>query len=195
MIKLIEEWQPVVGYEGYYEISNLARVKSLTRRIELKNGQTRLVHERFLAQQQNTEGYFFVKLSLNGVVKSHYVHRLVAQAYIPNPFSLPQINHLKSKSDNTPDDLEWSTPSNNTQHSYDNALNTHKGSNHFMATGVVDNELGQSFATIKEWSTARGIPYSTARNVLSGCNNSIKVDKTTIIKLKKDNNEYTLQAK
>lgn len=191
----IEEWHPVAGYEGYYEISNLARVKSLTRGVELKNGQTRLVRERLLAQQQNKEGYFFVKLSTNGQVKSHFIHRLVAIAFIPNPFNLPQVNHLKSKSDNTPDDLEWSTPSNNTQHSYDNGLNKHKGGQHFMATGVVDNQLGQTFETIKEWADARGIPYSTARNVLSGCNTSTSVDKTLIIKLKNNNNEHTLQAK
>ena len=57
------------------------------------------------------------------------------------------------------------------------------GGNHFFAVGVIDNELGQTFTNIKEWCIARDLPYSTGRNILSGCNTSKKIDATYIIKL------------
>lgn len=90
-----EEWRPVVGYEGLYEVSNLGRVKSLYKACILK-------------PQKKRNGYFQVNLYKNGTMKSRAVHRLVATAFIPNPLGKPQVNHRdEDKQNNAVDNLEW----------------------------------------------------------------------------------------
>nr|DAS34350.1 MAG TPA: homing endonuclease [Caudoviricetes sp.] len=92
-----EEWIPIEGYEGYYEISNLGRVYSIRRNMILKN-------------KISPTGYARVSLSVNGVAKHHAVHRLVANAFIKNPDNKPTVNHInENKLDNRVENLEWAT--------------------------------------------------------------------------------------
>lgn len=102
-----EYWKPVVGYEGHYQVSNFGRVKSI------KFGK-----ERILKQHINIKGgYYYVCLLKNGKHKNYYVHRLVAQAFLPNPYKLPQVNHKdENKTNNNVDNLEWCT--NEYNHNY-----------------------------------------------------------------------------
>ena len=97
MIK--EYWKPVVGYEGLYMVSNWGRVKSI------KFGK-----ERILKPVTNSSGYLLVGLYKNNIEKKYSVHRLVAEAFIPNPYNLPQVNHRdENKLNNNVDNLEWCT--------------------------------------------------------------------------------------
>lgn len=101
---MIEEWRKIVGYEGLYEVSSLGRVRSLDR--YLKNGHCsyRLHKGKVLSPAKNTNGYFSV--CLQG--KRFMIHRLVAQAFIPNIDNLPQVNHKdEDKANNSVDNLEW----------------------------------------------------------------------------------------
>lgn len=92
-----EEWIPIEGYEGYYEISSLGRVYSIRRNIILKN-------------KISPTGYARVNLSVNGIAKHHAVHRLVANAFIKNPDNKPTVNHInENKLDNSVENLEWAT--------------------------------------------------------------------------------------
>ena len=101
---MIEEWRPVIGYEGLYEVSSLGRVRSLDRYDRMN----RFCEGRILKSYTYRGGYLFVQLSSNGKLKHHLVHRLIAQAFIPNPDNLPQINHKDEvKSNNCVDNLEW----------------------------------------------------------------------------------------
>ena len=101
-----EYWKPVVGYEGHYQVSNFGSVKSI------KFGK-----EIILKQHINKGGYYYVCLLKNGKHKNYYVHRLVAQAFIPNPYKLPQVNHKdENKTNNNVDNLEWCT--NEYNHNY-----------------------------------------------------------------------------
>ena len=94
---MTEQWRPIEGYEGLYEVSNLGRVKSL------KCGR-----ERILKPQMKKKGYLQVGLRKEGKYKMFKVHRLVAQAFIPNPEGLPQINHKdENPSNNRVENLEW----------------------------------------------------------------------------------------
>ena len=101
---MIEEWRKIVGYEGLYEVSSLGRVRSLDRYDSIN----RFRKGRILKSGTDTGGYLFVQLSSNGNEKNHSVHRLVAEAFIPNPDNLPQVNHIdEDKSNNCVDNLEW----------------------------------------------------------------------------------------
>lgn len=94
-----EQWRPVKGYEGLYEVSNLGRVKSL------KYGK-----ERILKPLKNRDGYLFVILYRNRKRNGLKVHRLVAAAFIPNPEGFPEVNHRdEDKTNNVVSNLEWCT--------------------------------------------------------------------------------------
>lgn len=97
-----EIWKPIAGYEGIYEISNLGRVKSLNYH---RSGK-----ECVLKPNKHNCGYIRATLSNGGHMLSYYVHRLVAEAFIPNPDHLPQVNHIdEDKTNNRVDNLEWCT--------------------------------------------------------------------------------------
>lgn len=183
-------WKPIKGYIGYYEISNKGTVKSLKRNIILKNGCKRCLKKKILKSSPNSDGYKEVTLSRDGKDKDFYVHRLVAQAFLPNPDNLPEVNHKSGiKTDNTAENLEWVTHQANVIHAYKTGLSKNRGGSHRMAIGVIDNTIGQKYDTIKEWCDAMGIKYSTGRNILSGWNTTKIVDlsKIVLIKHSKDN--------
>lgn len=93
-----EAWCSVVGFEGLYEVSNLGRVRSLKA-------------NKILQPAIKSNGYQVVILSRHWTETSHkLVHRLVAEAFIPNPGNLPQVHHKdENKCNNCADNLEWCT--------------------------------------------------------------------------------------
>lgn len=102
-----EEWRDIPGYEGKYSVSSFGRVKSLKRVVRRKN-HLLSVDERELKQHLINSGRLIVVLSKNGVGKKYLVHRLVATAFLPNPKSLPQINHIDGDPlNNNVGNLEW----------------------------------------------------------------------------------------
>lgn len=166
---VLPKLRPVAGYNGYYTVCEKGVVYSEERLIELPNGRNRRVEERELVQKKNKHGYKTVVLCIDGKKKTEYVHRLVAQAYINNAGNLPYINHKSGNpANNGVDNLEWVTHRQNVQHAYNVGLNSNQGGTHGFAVGIIDNEIGQRFETVKEWAAVRGINYSTARNFLNG---------------------------
>ena len=105
---MIEEWRPVVGYEGLYEVSSYGKVRSLDRYVKTCYGSYRLHKGKVLSPGKDTDGYLKVCLSCNGKNKMFFVHRLAAQAFLLNPDNLPEINHKdEDKTNNSVDNLEW----------------------------------------------------------------------------------------
>ena len=105
---MIEEWRPIEGYEGLYEVSNTGRVRSVDRYIKTCYGSYRLHKGKVLSPTKDRYGYLKVILSCNGKCKTINVHKLVAQAFIENPDNLPEVNHInEDKTNNRADNLEF----------------------------------------------------------------------------------------
>lgn len=103
---MVEFWKDINDYEGLYQVSNLGRVKSLTR--ILKDG--RKWEEKIIKPGNNGHGYLQVNLHKNGKQKNFFIHRLVAEAFIPNPDNLPYVNHKdEDKTNNLVSNIEWCT--------------------------------------------------------------------------------------
>lgn len=112
----LEEWRDVRGYEGFYQVSNLGRVKSIGRYVGCKGYVTRFYPGRIM-KQDTTRGYKRCTLSKNNITKRYQVHRLVAVAFIENPKGLPFVNHKdENPSNNNVDNLEWCTPKYNSNY-------------------------------------------------------------------------------
>lgn len=110
-----EIWKPVVGYEGFYEVSSFGKVRSLKRTRKGKCESECGVKERLLKPSKHTKGYLVCGLSKDGKLKYFKVHRLVAEAFLPNPENKEQIDHINTiKTDNCISNLRWVTPKENT---------------------------------------------------------------------------------
>lgn len=110
---MIEEWRDIKGYEGIYQVSNLGRVKSLAHTYSRRNGITKAEHiittsERVLSPL-NVGRYLRIGLTdVKHRTVQHSIHRLVAEAFIPNPDNLPEVNHLDCDGhNNIVSNLEW----------------------------------------------------------------------------------------
>lgn len=102
-------WKDIEGFEDYYQVSNCGLVKSLSRTITRGNGSYK-IKERILSPAKHKSGYLYVVLSKDGLDYVKKVHRLVAEAFVPNPNNLPCVNHKdENKRNNVATNLEWCT--------------------------------------------------------------------------------------
>lgn len=110
----VEIWQPICGFEGIYEISNLGKVRSLDRIVTYTNRwgtETRRTYKSvILKPSEDKDGYLFVTLKINGEETHKVIHRLLAETFIPNPENKPTVNHINhNRQDNRLENLEWAT--------------------------------------------------------------------------------------
>ena len=116
-----EEWKQVVGFEGLYEVSNTGVVRSVDRVVGGRWKCGRRISGVILAQQLSKNGYLTVILHKESQYYTKQVHRLVAEAFIPNPDNLPQVNHIDTdKTNNNVENLEWMTGMDNMRHAFAN---------------------------------------------------------------------------
>lgn len=113
-----EFWKPVPGYEGMYEVSDLGNVRAL-RRTSYQGSVQRTLRGGKLAAFRNTDGYLLVRLFRDGIGKNERVNRLVARAFLGEPQSGQQVNHINGdRRDNRLVNLEWVTPTENMLHQW-----------------------------------------------------------------------------
>jgi len=121
MGRLVKEiWKDIQDFEGYYQVSNKGRVRSVDRVVEavrLGKPWFRTIRGRILKQKLNKHGYFVVGLSIKSRTKTFTVHRLVAQSFCKKSKDYNVVNHIDgNKENNSSDNLEWCTPRMNSRH-------------------------------------------------------------------------------
>jgi hypothetical protein len=127
----MEIWKDIEEND-YYQVSNLGRVKSKSRKVPHSKYGEVSVKERILKPAKDGKGYFRVALAKGRTLKTYKVHRLVAKSFIDNPENKPQVNHIDgNKTNNHYSNLEWCTNQENAIHAAKNGLWKYKkGHNH-----------------------------------------------------------------
>lgn len=150
-----------------YQASNLGRIKSLPREVRNANGY-RITKEKILAQRKDKNGYLLITIQN----KTYKVHRIITETFIPNPNSLPQVNHKNGiKSDNNVSNLEWCTSKQNILHSIKMGFTANQKTNHYSAklTEKQVKEIRQLKGKMKQKEIALlyGVNRSAIYNILS----------------------------
>lgn len=154
-----EIWKDIEGYEGLYQVSDFGRVK-------------RVNTDRILKGYKITGDYLGVKLCKNNIKSTQKIHRLVAEAFIPNSENKPQVNHIdEDKSNNMVSNLEWMTATENNNHGTRNerAAKTISKSKSIpiIATNIKTSEF-QEFNSTNECARQLGLHTSNITAVLKG---------------------------
>lgn len=125
--RLKEEWKDIKGFEGFYQVSNLGRVKSIATRRCLHGKIYVINRERILTPTDNGNGYLMVDLKNNNKRTSVGVHRLVASAFVYKPDGCDVVNHIDYDTHNNSfENLEWCTQKENVAHSRDRMCHMRK---------------------------------------------------------------------
>lgn len=154
-----EIWKDIKGYEGLYQVSDLGRVKSFKRD-----------SERILKPLTKTTGYKSVTLS-NKQVKhqSINVHRLVADAFIPNPDNKPQVNHIdEDKTNNMVSNLEWVTAKENANHGTAIERRKQHPNSHCNRKKIVCTTTSDEYSSISEAANELNLSAGNIINVVRG---------------------------
>ena len=150
-----EIWKDIKDYEGLYQVSNLGRVKRITT-------------GRVLKPLKHANGYLMVKLSKNSIVYTKTVHRLVAEAFIPNPEHKPEINHIdENKTNNNVSNLEWMTRKENINHGTRTERMSKTQSIPIIATNIKTGE-SKEFYGARECARQLGLTHGNIASVLKG---------------------------
>lgn len=155
----MEEWKDIKGYEGIYQVSNKGQVRSIVKRHSSM--------PRIMKQRTAGAGYAYVGLSTNGIQRKHAVHRLVAEAFIPNLEGKPEVNHINgNKEDNCADNLEWVTSKENKIHAHNMGFYEEDARNRSIAVVAVNMKNGDSkeYPSMTAASKATGIMQGSISN-------------------------------
>lgn len=121
-----EIWKDIIGYEGFYQVSNLGRIKTLDRVKEFPNGVKHIIRREAIMKLKTTNfGYITVSLYNHSAKKSknYFAHKLVLIMFSTNPENKLEGNHKNGiKSDNTLENLEWCTRAENNRHAIETGL-------------------------------------------------------------------------
>lgn len=150
-----EIWKDIKEYEGIYQVSNLGKVK-------------RVKTNRVLKGCKDKGGYLRVNLSKNSVTSTNTLHRLVAEAFIPNTDNKPEVNHIdEDKTNNRVDNLEWSTRKDNLNYGTRNKRISKTQSVPIIATNIKTGKSTEFYGT-NDCARRLGLYSSNITRVLKG---------------------------
>lgn len=170
-ISMEEIWKDVAGYEGLYQVSNLGRVKSLSKIIQgIGRGFPRKTKEKILTPCRTGTGYYFVNLS-NGTICMRLIHRLVAECFLDNPENKSDVNHKDgNKLNNNVLNLEWATRSENITHAFATGLSKPHHNQTNKKRVIISNHKGDTntFQSIADAAAYIGVSRSGVSRVCIG---------------------------
>lgn len=165
-----EIWKDIEGYEGYYQVSNFGRVKILDRYLVKKSrygGTYRQLYKGcYMKIQINKKGYTYVILSKGDVPRTHYIHRLVAKAFVPGYHEGLAVNHIdENKENNVPSNLEWVSYKKNNSHGtrLERIAAKHRKP---VIQMTIDGEIVKRYDSAAQASKITGIRFG---NISSAC--------------------------
>lgn len=148
---MAEQWRPVKGYEGKYIVSNKGNVMSVPRTYIDKLGRDYMIDGITLTKCDNGKGYDHVRLGKHTMKQ---LHRIVAEAFIPNPLNLPEVNHKDgNKKNNCVENLEWVTHQGNVIHA--------------VETGLFGERAKKATPEIVEAIRAEYVPYDREHSTIA----------------------------
>ncbi len=166
-----EEWRDVVGYEGYYQVSNLGNVKrktSIVKSALLHLNGYKTVKEHIMKPSVMNK-YLSVRLCKYGVSKTKKVHRLVAEAFIPNPQNLEQVNHKdENKLNNRADNLEWCTCLYNQNYGTRKEKREHSQVKEIQKIDVKTHKVIETYFSLMNASKMNGLSFKAISRCATG---------------------------
>jgi hypothetical protein len=168
-----ETWKDIIGYEGYYSISNLGRVRCLKKSVRGVISD-RIAPKIMVIHFNKFTGYYSVQFGEWGFFEHQRfpIHRLVATHFVDNPNNFPEVNHIDGdKGNNHFTNLQWVTREQNIQHGFVTGLiETPKGQNHVCAklTNEAVLQIFNSPLGPRELSRKLNLPYSTVAAIRTG---------------------------
>lgn len=162
---MIEEWREVYGFDVLYEVSNLGRVRTKY------HGKSGYGNEyRYLIPLDNGNGYLRLNLQSNQRPRTTYIHRLVAEAFVPNPNGYAEINHKdENKRNNRFDNLEWCEHIYNCNYGTRNERTSRKNEKSIRCV-----ETGIVYASLREAAEVMDIGVTAIGNCLKGRSKSCR---------------------
>lgn len=155
---MIEVWKDIPGYVGEYLISSHGRVRSLTRKIVTKTGRIYALKGRFISCKNGEGLYSIAHLYKHNVGESVYVHRLVAEAFVPNPNGKPEVNHVDGNvGNNMADNLEWVTCSENALHAIEIGLTHHAVGEKASGSKLKEHEVSEIRELLSQGLSSRSV--------------------------------------
>lgn len=173
-----EIWKDIEGFEGLYQVSNMGNIKSFHKFYKNFKKPKKVKNIKILKQYKDRKGYMTTQLSKKGFRYTVKVHRIVAMAFIPNPCSKQQVNHINcDKMDNNVNNLEWVTNDENKKHAKKHNLckSSPKGSKNSRAKKV--NQYDLNGKLINRWGSLmdilREFNLKSVSNISSCCKQRI----------------------
>lgn len=167
------EWREVKGFEGFYEVSDTGRVRSVNRNVQSCNGVNRHLcgREMKITRSKNKhrhgDCYYVVNLRKHGKSFVKTIHSLVADAFIPNPENHPTVNHIDgNKGNNHVSNLEWVSYKDNNIHALYTGLRKPRGVK--ISQETIDGEFISMYKSVCEASRETGISRGSISHCVNG---------------------------